>query len=226
MSASSTEPKATAEPARPPKSKLRENVESLAWAVVLFLIFRTFVLQAFRIPSESMEDTLLKHDFLFVSKFTYGATLPFTSYRLPGLRDMERGDVVVFKNPGDDRTDYIKRCVAIAGDTVQVIDDVLYINNVPQDEPYVKLDGVGQPAAVNWPGGGHYYVVPEDSFFAMGDNRHNSSDSRFFRQRYRHLRESAVPFENVVGKALFIYASFDGDKYFLPRLGRMFRPVK
>jgi len=226
VSAPRTQPTTPDEPARPPKSKLRENVESLAWAVVLFLIFRTFVLQAFRIPSESMEDTLLKHDFLFVSKFTYGATVPFTHYRLPGLRAMERGDVVVFKNPGDNKTDYIKRCVAIAGDTVQVIDDVLYVNRQPQDEPYVKLEGVGQPAAVNWPGDGRYYVVPANSFFAMGDNRHNSSDSRFFRRRYRQLKESAVPFENVVGKAMFIYASFDGDKYFLPRFGRMFRPVK
>jgi signal peptidase I len=194
----------------------------LGSALILFLIFRTFIIQAFRIPSESMEDTLLVGDFLFVSKLHYGAMVPGVNKRLPGFRDMERGDVVVFKNPVDRKTDYIKRCVAIPGDTVQVRNNVLFINGDPQDEPYVKLENRGGPIdfAMNWPPNGAHYVVPEEHFFAMGDNRLNSQDSRFFDYRQR-AGESAVPKELVVGKAMFIYASFDPDRYYLPRISRM-----
>jgi len=214
-------------PEKPQKGKLRENVESLGSALILFLIFRTFVIQAFRIPSESMEDTLLVGDFLFVSKLHYGAMVPFINKRLPGFRDMERGDVVVFKNPVDRKTDYIKRCVAIPGDTVQVRNNILFVNGDAQEESYVKLEsqrGQDVSLAANWPPRHGFYVVPEDHFFAMGDNRLNSADSRFFHYRGsngRRAEESAVPKELVVGKAMFIYASFDPDKYFLPRLSRM-----
>jgi signal peptidase I len=214
-------------PASPKKGKIRENVESLGTAVLLFLIFRTFVLQAFRIPSESMQDTLLEGDFLFVSKFTYGAKIPFTHTRLPGLRSLRRGDIVVFKNPNDRKTDYIKRCVAIAGDTVIVRDNNLFINGKPQNEPYTKRVGTGHPLATNWPPDRPYYVVPEDHFFAMGDNRNNSADSRFrWQSRDGRTFEPAVPRDLVVGKAMFIYASFDPEKYYLPRFARMFRLVR
>jgi len=214
-------------PAPPKKGKIRENVESLGTAIILFLIFRTFVLQAFRIPSESMQDTLLEGDFLFVSKFTYGAKLPFTNTRLPGLRSLERGDIIVFKNPNDRKTDYIKRCVAVAGDTVMVRDNGLYINGDRQSEPYTKYVGNGHPLATNWPQDQPFYVVPPEHFFAMGDNRNNSADSRFrWQSRNGHTFEPAVPKDLVVGKALFIYASFDPEHHYLPRFRRMFRLVR
>jgi signal peptidase I len=206
------------------KPRWRENVESLGTAVILFLIVRTFFIQAFRIPSESMEDTLLKGDFLFVNKFLYGAKIPFLDSRLPGVRDVNRGDVVVFKSPTDGR-DYIKRCVAVEGDTLAVRDNTLYINGEAQVEPYVKFEGRPQSDAENWPPRGRAYVIPEDYFFAMGDNRNNSSDSRFFASRGRNI-EPAVPEDLLVGKAIFIYCSLDPERYYLPRLGRMFRAVR
>jgi len=206
------------------KSKLRENVESIGSAVILFLIFRTFVLQAFRIPSESMEDTLLIGDFLFVSKLHYGAMVPGINKRLPGFRDMERGDVVVFKSP-ETGQDFIKRCVAIEGDTLRLLHDTLYINGVAQDEPFTRHSKrFAHPAAESWPlRPPYYYVVPEDHFFAMGDNRHNSHDSRFFGMAPGI--DHAVPKKLVVGKAMFLYASFDPDRYYLPRFTRFFRII-
>lgn len=208
------------------KPKWRENVESLGTAVILFLIVRTFFIQAFRIPSESMEDTLLKGDFLFVNKFLYGAKIPLINVRLPGFRDVEAGDVVVFKSPTDGR-DYIKRCVAVGGDTLAVRDNVLYVNRVAQVEPYVKYEGQPRAEAKNWPQRAPYYVVPEDHFFAMGDNRNNSSDSRFFARAVAGRRiESAVSEDLLVGKAIFIYCSLDPARHYLPRFSRIFRAVR
>src|SRR5881628_864108 len=98
-----------------PRSTLREYVEAALWALVLTLVLRAFVIQAFRIPSESMMDTLLVGDFLFVNKFEYGPKIPFTHVRLPGLRPPHRGDVIVFQYPGDLSKDYIKRCIGTPG---------------------------------------------------------------------------------------------------------------
>ena len=199
------------------RSWLWENVKSIAVAAVLFLIVRAFVIQAFRIPSASMEDTLLIGDFLFVNKFLYGAKVPGLNSRLPGFRDIERGDVVVFKNPVDRKTDYIKRCVAVAGDTVAVRDYMLHINGEPQQEQYVKLTPSIDPRTRSW----GPYVVPPEHFFAMGDNRNNSRDSRFFGSD--GAREYAVPNDLVVGKAMIIYFSHDN---WVPRLNRMFDLVR
>jgi len=106
------------------RSIVREYVEAALWAVVLTLILRAFVIQAFRIPSESMLDTLLVGDFLFVNKFEYGPKIPFTHVRLPGLRGPRTGDIIVFQFPGNPSLDYIKRCVAAGGQTVEVRDSV------------------------------------------------------------------------------------------------------
>ncbi|MBD3180021.1 MAG: signal peptidase I, partial [Candidatus Latescibacteria bacterium] len=95
------------------KSKLREYIEIIVTAVVLALIVRTFLIQSYHIPSESMQDTLLKGDFLFANKFIYGAKVPFVDWRLPALREPEPGDIVIFKYPCDQETDYIKRCIAV-----------------------------------------------------------------------------------------------------------------
>src|SRR5882672_6066238 len=110
------------------RSTLREYVEAALWALVLTLFLRAFVLQAFRIPSESMLDTLLVGDFLFVNKLDYGPKVPFTETRLPGLRHPEPGDVIVFQYPEDPRRDYIKRCVATGGQVVEVKDKDLWVD--------------------------------------------------------------------------------------------------
>lgn len=190
------------------RREVRETIRSLAWAVVLFLIIRTLAFQAFRIPSPSMEDTLLVHDFLFISKLTYGPKIPFTDSRLPGLRDPRPGDVIVFKNPQDKGQDYIKRCVAVGGQTIEYRDKVLYVDGVRQEEPYVKHTDPGI-----LPGRDSFgpYRVPEGKLFMMGDNRDNSSDGRY----WGFLDESLVH-----GKAEIIYFSWSSERT-LPRFKRL-----
>jgi signal peptidase I len=220
----------TETPTKPPvpapqKGKFRENVESAGTAILLFLIVRTFFFQAFRIPSESMEDTFLKGDFLFVNKMLYGAKVPFSDFRLPGIRGVERGDVVVFKFPVDRKTDYIKRCVAVAGDSLRVDNNNLYVNGELVDEPYARFKGTANSKYASWPPQGGQYVVPNGHYFAMGDNRNNSQDSRFFAEK--GAPEYAVPEELLVGKAMFIYYSADPWYNVIGvRLGRMFRAVR
>ena len=126
--------RATTEAAKP--STFRENVESLAWAIGLMLIVRIFLLQAFRIPSESMRDTLLVGDFLFVTKFDYGPKVPFTHLRLPGLRRPKPGDIIVFQYPVDPSQDFIKRCIATGGQTVEIRHKEVWVDGVKRDEPF------------------------------------------------------------------------------------------
>ena len=204
--------------APPAKSAARGYLESFGVAILLALVFRQFALQAFRIPSSSMEDTLLVGDFLFVNKFLYGAPVPFTQARLPKIREPKRGDIIVFKSPSDGR-DFIKRCVAVAGDTLEVRNRRLYINGKEQIEPFVKhLDDAGAPVR----GDVRFFygpiVVPRGRLFMMGDNRENSSDSRYW---------GTLPLENIKGKAMFIYFSIDTQHGWIPphlrltRIGRL-----
>src|SRR5882762_11700554 len=123
-----------------PRSIIREYVEAALWAIAITLFLRAFVIQAFRIPSESMKDTLLVGDFLFVNKFEYGAKIPFTHIRLPGLRQPRRGDVIVFQWPEDPSKDFIKRCIATGGQTVVVRHKQVYVDGVRLKEPYAKHD--------------------------------------------------------------------------------------
>ncbi|UCG50825.1 MAG: signal peptidase I [Candidatus Latescibacterota bacterium] len=177
------------------KSIIREYTEIITMAVVLAFFVRTFFIQAFKIPSESMEDTLLVGDFLFANKFVYGAKFPFVDRRLPGVRDPEPGDIIIFKYPGDKRTDYIKRCVAVEGQTVEVKGKKLYVDGVPQDEAYAKYYH-----------GSNFgpYRVPDGHIFMMGDNRDNSADSRVWGPLKKDL---------ILGKAMFIYFSWSaGDR--------------
>ena len=203
-------------PARPGESRLkreaRETVNSLVWAVVLFLIIRSLAFQAFRIPSPSMEDTLLIHDFLFISKLTYGPNIPFTHTRLPGLRKPKPGDIIVFQNPTNPKEDYIKRCVAVGGQTVEIRDKVLYVDGVEKIEPYVKhVDPTINPRRDDL----GPVRVPSGMLFMMGDNRDNSSDSRFW---------GFLDMKLVRGKAAIIYFSWDGERN-VPRFGRFFRLI-
>lgn len=204
-----------------PASAFRENVESLAWAVVLMLVVRVFLIQAFRIPSESMRDTLLVGDFLFVTKLDYGAKLPFTHARLPGFRKPRTGDIIVFQYPLDPATDFIKRCMATGGQTVEVRHKKVLVDGRELVEPYVRhTDPNEEPAAVSPRDNRAPQVVPPDMLFMMGDNRENSLDGRFW---------GFVPMDYVKGRALFLYFSTASkhwwDMPFYIRWDRLFRII-
>ena len=178
----------------PRKSVLREYTEIIVLAVALALFVRTFFIQAFRIPSESMEDTLLVGDFLFANKFIYGPRLPFVDSRLPAIRDPRPGDIIIFKYPGDEKTDYIKRCVAVAGQTVEVKRNVLYVDGLPVEENFAKW--VLGPRDYTW----GPYTIEDGHIFMMGDNRDNSADSRAW---------GPLDMRLITGKAMFIYFSWN-----------------
>ena len=212
------------------RSIVREYVEAALWAVVLTLVLRAFVIQAFRIPSESMVPTLLKGDFLFVNKFEYGPKLPNTHVRLPGLRGPRTGDIIVFQWPVDPSQDYIKRCVATGGQTVEVRDKVVYVDGTPSAiadrhayhaDPSVSCGGMGGPypedaALQSCRDNFGPFRVPPGYLFMMGDNRENSSDSRVW---------GTVPMDYVKGRAMFIYWSWDGAR-FMPRWERLLRILR
>jgi signal peptidase I len=193
------------------KSKLREYVEIVVTAVVLALIVRALIVQSYHIPSESMENTLLKGDFLFANKFLYGAKVPFVDVRLPKIRDPKPGDIVIFKFPGDRKTDYIKRCVAVEGQTVELKGTHLFINGVEKPESYAKYLNGDIPRRDFGP-----YVVPPGHILCFGDNRDNSWDSRYWGPLDKKL---------LRGKALFLYFSLDYKKHWVrfARIGDLIR---
>jgi signal peptidase I len=209
-----------AEPAVPVrrKSVVREYAEAIAIAVLLALVIRTLIVQAFTIPSGSMMDTLLVGDYILVNKFLYGAEVPLTDYRLPSLREPRRGDIVVFKYPQDEKRDFIKRVVAGPGEQVQIQGHQVFVDGRPLVEPYVKppdapAPHTGPPAACGFAYGCEPTAVPEDAYFVMGDNRDNSQDSRYW---------GFVKRDKIKGKAFLVYWSWDGDRHWLRwwRLGR------
>ena len=203
-------------PSSSARSIVKEYVEAALWALVLTLFLRAFVIQAFRIPSASMEDTLLIGDFLFVNKFEYGPKIPFTHIRLPGLRLPRRGDVIVFQFPQDPSKDFIKRCVATEGETVDIKNKVVSINGKPLKEPYtVHSDPSVRPAGYDYRDNFGPYTVGTKQMFMMGDNRDNSNDSRYW---------GPLDLDLVKGRAMFIYWSWDGDKNW-PRWNRILRPI-
>ncbi|HEX5132142.1 MAG TPA: signal peptidase I [Candidatus Krumholzibacteria bacterium] len=177
------------------KSVIREYTEIIVLAVTLALFVRTFFVQAFRIPSESMEDTLLVGDFLFANKMVYGPKLPLVDVRLPAIRQPKPGDIIIFKYPGDPKIDYIKRCVALEGQTVELVDNHLYVDGVLQEEDFTKYVFGSRPDR-------HYgpFKVPAGHIFMMGDNRDNSADSRVWGPLDKKL---------ICGKAMFIYFSWN-----------------
>lgn len=191
------------------RSGVRETVSSILVAVGLALLIRTAVVQAFYIPSGSMEDTLLVGDYLLANKFVYGAPIdvPGTNislFRFPPLRDPSPGDIVIFRSPVDPDRDLIKRCVATGGQTVEIINKTLYIDGAPlSDPPRSKYtDRNVLPAAVHPRDNFGPYAVPDGHFFMMGDNRDNSSDSRYW---------GSVSKELIKGKAMSIYWSWAPD---------------
>ncbi|HZV96406.1 MAG TPA: signal peptidase I [Candidatus Nitrosocosmicus sp.] len=190
------------------KSLVREYGEAIVVAVLLALVIRAFVVQAFTIPSGSMMDTLLVGDYILVNKFLYGPEIPFTDAHLPGVRSPSRGDIIVFKYPNDETRDFIKRIIAVGGETVQVKDNRAYVDGKALDEPYVRPGSVSATPAGHC---GYLYgcdpiVVPPGAFFVMGDNRDNSQDSRYW---------GFVKAEKIRGKAFLIYWSWNGDRHWL-----------
>jgi len=186
------------------KSVFREYFEAICVAILLALFIRTFVVQAFKIPSGSMLPTLLIGDHLLVNKFIYGIKIPFTGKILVPIKSPKQGDVVVFRFPKDRSIDYIKRVIGTPGDTVEVKDKKVYINGKPIDDVHAHvssspvLDAKASPRDNFGP-----VRVPEDRIFVMGDNRDNSYDSRFW---------GFVDQRDVLGKAFILYWSWDIDK--------------
>ncbi len=189
-------------------------------AVLIALFVRTFVIQAFKIPSGSMEPTLLVGDYLLVNKFIYGVRIPFTETKLFELKKPQRGDVIVFVFPLDPSKDFIKRVIGTEGEKVEIIDGRLYINDKPIPDPWGHFERIGSRAYRESVENFGPVVVPKDSLFVMGDNRNNSEDSRFW--GFLHVNA-------VLGKALIMYFSWDRNAPNLlhlirwSRIGRVIR---
>jgi len=192
---------------RPPgsrKGKLREYAEAFGVALVIALVVRTLLLQAFKIPSSSMENTLLVGDHIFVNKFLYGYHIPYTKGRILRFSTPKRGDIIVFVFPEDPGKDFIKRVIGLPGDTVEVRQKTVFVNGEPLGEPYTRFaDGRNPESLVRTRDSMPPVRVPEGKLFVMGDNRDRSYDSRFW---------GFVDMDAVIGKALFIYFSIDWNR--------------
>ncbi len=223
------------------RTLLKEWTKALLVAIVLWLLVRTFVIEAYRIPSGSMEATLLDGDFLFVNKAIYGAEVPFLGFRLPAWREPRRGDVLVFDSVEEPGKRVVKRLVGLPGDTLEMRGGTLYVNRVAAPEPYARHESldksvspesrlkmrawqlrhlVGRDSASYDPDLQDWgpLLVPPDSLFVLGDNRENSYDGRYW---------GFVPRNHVRGTPLVIYFSYDPTAGRLPfltavRLRRMF----
>ncbi|WP_243371728.1 signal peptidase I [Geotalea sp. SG265] len=196
---------ANSEPQVRKKHIVREYAESIIIAVILALIIRTFIVQAFKIPSGSMEDTLAIGDHILVSKFIYGTKIPFTSTRLLKIRDPRRGDVIVFEYPEDPSKDFIKRVIGTPGDTVQVINKRVYVNGKLYANPHeVHKEKDIIPKEQNPRDNTDPIVVPPNSYFVMGDNRDRSYDSRF----WKFVRN-----DQIKGLAFIKYWSWDKENF-------------
>jgi signal peptidase I len=206
-----------------PVRVLWEWTKSMATALLLFFVVRSFLVEAFKIPSGSMEGTLLVGDFLLVNKLVYGAEVPFTHKRLPAMRTPQHGDVMVFQFPEDPTVDFVKRVVGLPGDTLAMTNGVLVRNGFALKEAYVShtepgTDPAGEefrwqkdyllrsakaaagyhPSRNNW----GPLVVPKGNYFVLGDNRDNSLDSRYW---------GFVADSLVRGRPLFVYFSYQPD---------------
>ncbi len=196
------------------KKTFKDYAEALIIALILAFLIRSFAVQAFKIPSGSMQDTLEIGDHLLVNKFTYGVRLPFVNTKIVPVSDPQVHDIIVFKFPEDESKDFIKRVIGKPGDEIKIDNKQVYRNGQPLEEPYVKLTS---PTTTdhefpmhNWPP--HSFdprvrdnlspvEVPEDSYFVLGDNRDESYDSRFW---------GFVDRDKILGEAWIIYWSWAG----------------
>lgn len=201
----------------PQKSHLRENIEAILVAILIALVIRTFVVQAFKIPSGSMKQTLQIGDHILVNKFIFGVKIPYWNKTIIPLKSPQRGDIIVFKYPVDPNKDFIKRVVGVGGDIIESRDKQLYLNHKPVNHDYgVHTDphiisGNNKPRDNFGP-----ITVPQNSLFVMGDNRDESYDSRFW---------GFVDIKAVNGKAFIVYWSWDKLNFGVRwnRLGRILR---
>jgi signal peptidase I len=201
------------------KSKKRllwEYAEAIITALILALVIRAYVIQAFKIPSGSMIPTLLVGDHILVTKFIYGTRIPFSDKKTLVFRNPEKGDIIVFKFPENPKKDFIKRVIATEGDVIEERNKIIYLNGEAVKEPHAKhVDnllrfGMNDPRDNFGP-----LRVPKDKLFVMGDNRDQSYDSRYW---------GFVDLKAVLGKALIIYWSWDPDNFArFNRIGRVIR---
>ncbi len=189
------------------KSTVREYFESIVITAIIALFATTFVVQAFKIPTGSMEQNLLIGDHLLVNRFVYGIHPKSWFFRLLPYKDLKRGDVIVFKYPNDPNTAYVKRLIGLPGEKLEMIGRTIYINGQPLKENYTQYIDPGSIYEHFGP-----YYIPADCYFAMGDNRDNSQDSRYW---------GFVPRDHFLGKALVIYWSFETprDEYLQTSVG-------
>ncbi len=187
------------------KSVIREYAEAIIVAVLLALFIRSFILQAFKIPSGSMLPTLKIGDHLLVNKFIYGTKIPFSGGKqVLDWKAINRGDIIVFRFPKDRSIDYIKRVIGLPGDRIQVKNKKVLVNNEAVDDPHAYFTSATIMSSHAGPRDNFGPVtVPDGKVFVMGDNRDNSYDSRFW---------GFVDKKDVLGKALIIYWSWDIDK--------------
>jgi signal peptidase I len=199
------------------KSIYREYAESILIAILLALVIRTYLVQAFKIPSGSMEDTLAIGDHLLVNKFIYGTKIPFMDKSVIKLRDPQRGDVIVFEYPEDPSKDFIKRVVGLPGDVVEGRDKKVFVNGKPYENIHeIHKELMVIPKEMNPRDTFGPVTVPANSYFVMGDNRDRSYDSRFW---------GFVGREKIKGLAFIKYWSWDKDK-FKPRFGSIGNLIK
>ncbi len=198
------------------KHIIREYAESIIIAIILALIIRTFIVQAFKIPSGSMEDTLAIGDHILVNKFIYGTRIPFSDKRFLKIREPQRGDVIVFEYPEDPSKDFIKRVIGLPGDEIQVISKTVMVNGKPYANPHeVHKEKDLIPAAQNPRDYTKPIKVPDGAYFVMGDNRDRSYDSRFW---------GFVKMDKIKGLAFIKYWSWDREK-FRVRIGNIGRLI-
>ncbi len=200
-----------------PKSKIQEYVEAILIAILIAFFIRTFIVQAFKIPSGSMKPTLQIGDHILVNKFIYGVKIPLLRTTLIPVTEPKRGDIVVFIYPEDRSKDFIKRLIGVAGDTVEIRNKKIFLNGKPYEDRHgVYTDDVIIPAALQKRDNFGPVTVPPDKIFVMGDNRDQSYDSRFF---------GFVDLKDVMGKAMIIYWSWNSEETNVRwnRLGQILR---
>jgi len=179
------------------QNKIRDWVEPAFEAIIIAIIIRTLLIQAFKIPTSSMEDTLLINDHIIANKFIYGTTIPFRKDKILRFEKPKRGDVVIFRYPVDPKLMFIKRCIGLPGDTIEIKDKVVYVNSQKLEEKYVYHKDIRTFPAMYAPRDNYGPIkVPEGHYFVMGDNRDYSSDSRFW---------GFLPDEFLRGKAWIVY---------------------
>ena len=194
------------------KKIIWEYAKAIITALILAMLIRTFIIQAFKIPSGSMIPTLLVGDHILVNKFLYGTKIPFSGKQVFMFKKPERGDIIVFKYPEDPSKDFIKRVAAAEGDVIESKNKIIYVNGNKVNEPYARhTDSSMRPMGIEPRDNFGPVIVPKNKYFVMGDNRDQSYDSRYW---------GYVDIKAVKGKALILYWSWDSEKSWV-RFGRI-----